>query len=107
RRRAPDARRSRVRDLRGHERDPAARDRARARREGVVRAEPATLGDRVRALRTAKGLTQGHPARRAGFSDAYISKIERVGGALRPSTVQRLAEALEVPPDRLADSGAN
>jgi AcrR family transcriptional regulator/DNA-binding Xre family transcriptional regulator len=68
-----------------------------------VREAAPTLGARVRELRVAKGLTQGHLARRAGFSDAYISKIERGAGALRNSTVQRLAEALEVPPDALGN----
>lgn len=62
-----------------------------------------SVGDRVRALRVANGLTQGRLARRAGLSDSYISKIERGGGALPPSTVRRLAEALDVAPDAIAD----
>lgn len=67
----------------------------------------ATAGARVRALRLAKGLTQGHVARRAGFSDAYISKIERSATSPRKSTLRRLAEALDVPPDTLLDGGSS
>jgi AcrR family transcriptional regulator len=61
------------------------------------------VGARLRALRVARGLTQEHLARRAGFSDAYISKLERGVGAPPPSTLDRLARSLEVVPDALVD----
>jgi AcrR family transcriptional regulator len=65
-----------------------------------------TVGARLRALRLAKGLTQEHLARRAGFSDAYISKLERSAGSPPSATVLRLAQSLEVVPDALVDGGA-
>ena len=62
-----------------------------------------TAGARVRELRLARGLTQSRLARQAGFSDAYISKIERSAVSLREGTVDRLAEALGVAPHSLLD----
>lgn len=66
-----------------------------------------TVGARLRALRLAKGLTQEHLARRAGFSDAYISKLERSASSPPNATVLRLAQSLEVVPDALLDGGTD
>ncbi len=60
-----------------------------------------TVGARLRALRLAKGLTQEHLARRTGFSDAYISKLERSAGSPPNATLLRLAQSLEVVPEAL------
>ncbi len=52
------------------------------------------LGERVRVLRRARGLTQRDLARSAGVSNGYISKVER--GALTPpeATLERLVSSL-------------
>ena len=68
-------------------------------RAGAARTEP--LGDRVRRLRIAAGLTQSQLA--AGrFSKEYVSQIER--GKTRPTveTIEWLAERLGVDPGLLA-----
>jgi TetR/AcrR family transcriptional regulator, cholesterol catabolism regulator len=61
---------------------------------------PGILGARLRAMRLAKGLTQGDVAKRAGFTNTYISKIERGAVALPPSTLSRLGKALRVSPEK-------
>ena len=68
-----------------------------------------TVGERVRSLRVARGLTQDDLARRAGFTNTYISKIERGAAALPASTVMRLGNALQVSEKRLlgADGDAS
>jgi AcrR family transcriptional regulator/DNA-binding XRE family transcriptional regulator len=58
------------------------------------------IGERLRATRLEKGLTQDDVARRAGFTNTYISKIERGAVALPPSTLSRLGKALKVSPER-------
>ena len=65
-----------------------------------------TVGARLRELRLAQGLTQEHLARRAGFSDAYISKLERSVTPPPGATVRRLANSLAVVPDALAGPAA-
>lgn len=62
----------------------------------------ATVGARLRELRLARGLTQERLARRAGFSDAYISKLERSTSPPPRATLRRLATCLEVVPESLA-----
>jgi AcrR family transcriptional regulator/DNA-binding XRE family transcriptional regulator len=57
------------------------------------------IGERLRATRVAQGLTQDDVARRAGFTNTYISKIERGAVALPPSTLARLGKALKVTPE--------
>src|SRR5215217_9405820 len=66
----------------------------------IPRTAPAvrtTLGDRVRQLRIAKGLTQTQLAGER-FSKEYVSQIER--GKSRPSreAIEYLAERLDVDP---------
>jgi TetR/AcrR family transcriptional regulator, cholesterol catabolism regulator len=61
---------------------------------------PGILGERLRAMRLAKGLTQNDVAKRAGFTNTYISKIERGAVALPPSTLSRLGKALRVSPEK-------
>ncbi|QWK23093.1 hypothetical protein CSW25_07120 [Thermus scotoductus] len=55
------------------------------------------LGDRLRALRESRGLSQGALAQKVGVSQGMISHIER--GRRRPSlpTLMRLIQALEAP----------
>lgn len=58
------------------------------------------LGEEVRNLRIAHGLSGGELARRCGLSRSMLSRIER--GLVSPSidTLHQLAQALEVPPSR-------
>jgi transcriptional regulator with XRE-family HTH domain len=58
------------------------------------------IGQRVRKLREERGLSQVELGRRAGLDNQTISDLERgVRGAKEPrvSTVQALADALQVP----------
>jgi AcrR family transcriptional regulator/DNA-binding Xre family transcriptional regulator len=57
------------------------------------------LGERVRVLRHARGLTQEDLARSAGVSNGYISKVER--GAITPPerTLTRLVASLAPTPE--------
>lgn len=64
------------------------------------------VGANVRRLRQARGLTQEQFAERSGFSQQYISDLER--GRRNPTIVSlyELATALGAGPiDLLADSG--
>jgi transcriptional regulator with XRE-family HTH domain len=58
---------------------------------------PARLGARVRELRRSRGLTLKALGREAGLSHPFLSQLER--GLARPSvgSVERIAQALEVP----------
>ncbi|SRR6266516_5222461 len=56
----------------------------------------ARLGYAVRVLRQARGLTAAQLAAKAGISPTYLSLIESEGRVPPPSTLQKLAEALEV-----------
>ena len=55
------------------------------------------IGDRIRAIREAKNLSQGDIEERCGLLRVYISRVEN--GHLVPSvgTLEKLARALEVP----------
>lgn len=57
-----------------------------------------TIGERLRALREAQGLTQRELAQRVGVVASLISMIES-GARPNPeySTIKRLARALKVP----------
>ncbi len=59
------------------------------------------IGQNVRRLREAAGLTQGQLAERAEMADATVSRVER--GRLEPSStlVSKLAGALKVKVDDL------
>ena len=59
------------------------------------------VGDNVRRLRSDMGLTQEQLAERSGFTQQYISDLER--GRRNPTVVSlfELAQALEVTPTAL------
>jgi transcriptional regulator with XRE-family HTH domain len=59
------------------------------------------IGQRIRTLREAKGLSQGDVERRSGLLRSYISRVE--GGYTAPSlaTLEKFAKALEVEPYQL------
>lgn len=59
------------------------------------------FGERLRALRVARGLSQEDLAAAAGLHRTHISLIERNKRSVRLETVQRLAVALGVQPSEL------
>ena len=63
------------------------------------------IGPRIRALREAKGLSQGDVERRSGLLRSYISRVE--GGYTSPSlaTLEKFAQALGVQPYQLLYEG--
>lgn len=69
-----------------------------------------SVGQRIRQLRTSKGLSQNALDRLTGFSDGTTSRLERGErggkGGLKAATVSRYARALEVQPNELLGEGA-
>ncbi len=59
------------------------------------------IGARVREVREGRALTQQEVARRAGLAMDAVSRIENGYRKPRPSTLQRLAKALDVAVERL------
>src|SRR5207244_13509052 len=55
------------------------------------------IGDRLRAIREAKKLSQGDIEERSGLRRAYISRVERGHTVPSVETLEKLARALEVP----------
>lgn len=55
-----------------------------------------TLGERIRELREAKGLTQREIANRIGIDDYYISRLENNHVNPTLATMQKIATALDV-----------
>lgn len=55
-----------------------------------------SIGERLKQVRTAKGLSQGDIERRSGLLRSYISRVE--GGYTQPSlgTLEKFAKALDV-----------
>lgn len=55
------------------------------------------IGDRLRALREEKKLSQGDIEKRSGLLRAYISRVENGHTVPSVETLEKLARALEVP----------
>ncbi len=55
------------------------------------------IGDRLRAVREAKQLSQGHIEQRTGLLRAYVSRVENGHTIPSVETLEKLARALEVP----------
>ena len=55
------------------------------------------IGDRLRALREEKRLSQGDIEKRTGLLRCYISRVENGHTVPAIETIQKLARALEVP----------
>jgi transcriptional regulator with XRE-family HTH domain len=66
-----------------------------------------SLAAQVKALRTLRGWTQAQLAEAAEMTSDEVSRIERGTREPRFITIERLAEALEVPPTRLFDGSAD
>ncbi len=78
-----------------------ADDGYRARSEAVAQRGRDVFGERLKALRSANGLTQASLAARAGINRVTIARIESGEQLPRYRTLAALAEALEVPVERL------
>lgn len=61
------------------------------------------LGKNLRAARKRLGLTQEEVAERSGVQAGEVSRIERGKRDPQVSTLEKLAEALEVPPGQLLE----
>ena len=72
--------------------------------DGGGQARTASLGARVRALRTRAGLSQAQLAEAAGMSGSYVSLIEAGQRMPRKETLDRLSRALRVTRAELLDS---
>src|ERR1700682_4584673 len=83
-----------------------ARPRARITLEegGEMPSQATNIGSQVRTLRLAVGLTQAELAENAGISERTISDLERgQRGPISRPTARRLASALDIAGDQLAD----
>lgn len=56
------------------------------------------VGDNLKRLRTLNALTQEELANKAGLTPAAVARIERNEAEPRPSTLRKLASALDVKP---------
>jgi transcriptional regulator with XRE-family HTH domain len=63
------------------------------------------IGDRLRALREAKKLSQGDIEKRSGLLRPYLSRIENGHTVPSVETLEKLARALEVPLYQLFHEG--
>ncbi len=63
------------------------------------------IGDTLKRLRTESALTQEELAANAGLTTAAVARIERNEANPRPSTLRKLAAALEVAPSELVRGG--
>jgi transcriptional regulator with XRE-family HTH domain len=63
------------------------------------------IGDRLRALREQKNLSQGHIEKRTGLLRCYISRVENGHTVPSVGTLEKLARALEVPLYQILYSG--
>ena len=55
------------------------------------------IGERIRTIREAKGLSQGNIERRCGLLRCYISRVENGHTVPSLDTLEKFARALEVP----------
>ncbi len=65
------------------------------------------IGDRLRALREQKHLSQGHIEKRTGLLRCYVSRVENGHTVPSVSTLEKWARALEVPLYQIFYEGEN
>lgn len=65
--------------------------------------KPRTIGQRIKAIREAKGLNQIWVANKAGMSQGHWSQIENADYDPLVSTLRRIAKALGVKVSELVD----
>ena len=63
------------------------------------------IGDRLKDLRIERALTQEELATKAGMGKNTVNRMERNITEPRPSTLRKLAQALEVSPAELVKNG--
>jgi transcriptional regulator with XRE-family HTH domain len=63
------------------------------------------IGDRLRELREAKKLSQGHVEKRTGLFRCYISRVENGHTVPAVETIEKFARALEMPTYQLFYDG--
>ncbi|HWO34905.1 MAG TPA: helix-turn-helix transcriptional regulator [Candidatus Acidoferrum sp.] len=63
------------------------------------------IGDRLKALRVQKNLSQGDIEKRTGLLRCYLSRVENGHTVPSVDTMEKLARALEVPMYRLFTDG--
>jgi len=68
--------------------------------------DPKTLGAAIKEVRLARGLTQSQLAKQLGFSSGGVALIEQGKRAVSMSTLNAVANALELPPACLAVLGS-
>jgi transcriptional regulator with XRE-family HTH domain len=61
------------------------------------------VGDRLKKLRTLNALTQAELAEKAGLTTTAVARVERDEAEPRPSTLRKLAKALNVQPRDLIE----
>ena len=65
------------------------------------------IGDRLRALREQKNLSQGHIEKRTGLLRCYLSRVECGHTVPSIETLEKWARALEVPLYQIFYEGEN
>mgnify|MGYP000930796111 CR=1 FL=1 len=55
------------------------------------------IGDRIKRIRKFRGMTTTQLARKAGISQAQISRLENACQGFRTSTIHKIAQKLKVP----------
>lgn len=60
-----------------------------------------TPGERIKKLRKEKGMTQKELAKKLGFSPSQLGQYENGYRNPKPSTVKKIADALEVPVSKI------
>ena len=60
-----------------------------------------TPGERIKKLRKEKGMTQKELAKKLGFSPSHLGQYENGYRNPKPSTVKKIADALEVPVSKI------
>jgi transcriptional regulator with XRE-family HTH domain len=64
------------------------------------------IGDKLKALREKKNMPQGDVEKRTGLLRCYISRVENGHTVPSVDTLERMAQALEVPMYRLPSAVA-
>jgi transcriptional regulator with XRE-family HTH domain len=65
------------------------------------------IGERLRALRAQKNLSQGHIEKRTGLLRCYVSRVENGHTVPSVSTLEKWARALDVPLYQIFYEGEN
>jgi transcriptional regulator with XRE-family HTH domain len=65
------------------------------------------IGDRLRALRKQKNLSQGHIEKRTGLLRCYVSRVENGHTVPSVSTLEKWARALDIPLYQIFYEGEN